>query len=319
MNVLKPSKDSDSALAGETACPSCGSARVVWIGALPDRRQFAGEPLPVPAWGGSLYKCRGCLLKFRAPLYPWATYERWYQDGSTSAWSSSHQRVDHALVASYINATLPEGKSVLDFGCSTGGLIKILKPSLRKHGIEIGSGAAAIAASTTGAAIFTSLSQLPTGQCFDAILLTDVIEHVPNPRELLLELASYLRENGLLVLTTGDAENPHWERAGANWWYCSFAEHLSFVSESWLRGLPQSDGLHVIDCRRFRYLELSRWRRYFDSLMMQAYGIAPRAYAAAFRTIKRRLGRAGDISIAGAGVYEDHILAVLQKKESCNE
>ena len=86
---------------------------------------------------------------------------------------------------------LPRGSRVLDFGCSTGRILKDLTTQLVCVGVEPNQPAAAVARAR-GIEIVPADQLALDDRLFSAILLTDVFEHLAQPMPLLTLLASRL-------------------------------------------------------------------------------------------------------------------------------
>jgi hypothetical protein len=135
-----------------------------------------------------------------------------------------------------------------------------------------------------------------------------------NPRTLLEALAKKLTGDGFVVVTTGDGDNFLWNFFGANWWYCFYPEHITFISEAWLRRALQPRGWRVLDCKRFRYIEMNLGRRIRELMLACVYGVFPRAYLFAGNALRRLLGRGSVTGVAGNGASADHLLITLARR-----
>ena len=215
------------------ACPCCGERDTTPFGRLPDSWWFAGKHMAQPIPGGTLYRCPHCHLKYRFPTRNAEQYDALYDNEAIETWPADRPRADWVLIVEHIRTHFPGGGRVLDFGCYTGGLLALLGDSYERQGVEINRAAAAAAAERIQGPVWSSVSEVPEGLRFDVVVLADVIEHVENPRDLITTLESLIANNGILILTTGDADNVLWNRFGANWWYCFYPEHIAFVSKRW--------------------------------------------------------------------------------------
>jgi SAM-dependent methyltransferase len=186
----------------------------------------------------------------------------------------------------------------------------------RKYGIEINQSAAAVAVSQSGAVVWPSTNAIPAELRFDVIVLADVIEHVDDPKQLITTLAAILAKDGILIITTGDAGSRLWEMFGANWWYCVFPEHITFISRPWLHYLSESTQLVVMHCENFFYCNLSNARKLLDGFLMVFYGFAPWLYLGLGRLVKATLRRRGDVPVRGVGLSADHLFVVLANRGS---
>jgi ubiquinone/menaquinone biosynthesis C-methylase UbiE len=82
--------------------------------------------------------------------------------------------------------------------------------------------------------IISNADQIPVDHCsFDVMLLTEVIEHVPNPIEVLKEASRILKINGVLILTahlgSGLHQQPfHYYGGYTPFWYRTFLIEFGF-------------------------------------------------------------------------------------------
>lgn len=274
---------------------------------------FAGQALDPPWEGGSLYLCRQCHLAFRQPIRPEQDYERLYERASEHVWVSGGLRVDQRLVLDRIETDRHAGK-VLDVGCYDGGLLAALGPQFSKYGIEA-SAAAAQKARQQGVRILgTRIRDLPSiTEKFDVVCAVDVIEHVSSPQDFLGMLAKLLLPNGTLIISTGSADTLAWRSAGGLYWYCSFPEHISFISPAWAGAAAAALGLELVDARRFAYdeidaLSLTKLRRRYHRKVARANLLASiRAW------LPGLFSKGGPSRSYGQpGIFEDHILIAMK-------
>jgi SAM-dependent methyltransferase len=288
---------------------------LVEIGSLKVSRWFAGTRLEEPMPDSSLYRCANCQLKFRSPVETEAVYSRLYDNAATATWHGEAIRADWDIIASYLSEQKPQGASVLDFGCYTGGLLDRLGERYRRYGIEINSAAAAIASQHIDGNVWSSVDDLPVDLEFDVIIATDVVEHVPNPLLLIEQLISKLSVDGVLLVTTGDADNDLWNRFGANWWYCFYPEHLSFLSRAWLEYASSISPLSVARCETFRYSNPGALRSVLDRIFVYWYGCFPSTYLLVGRLLNKLRGRGDITSVPGNGISDDHLFIVLKRAD----
>jgi SAM-dependent methyltransferase len=258
-------------------------------------------------------------LKFRFPAQSEATYQKLYDNAVVTNWSEGTVRTDWDVITNYLSKHLSEGASVLDFGCYTGGLLSRLDRGYKKYGVEINARAANMAAAGANAVVWTSRTDIPKNQRFDAIIASDVIEHIAKPLQFLEEVSSFLKEDGVLIFTTGDADNPNWNRFGANWWYCYYPEHISFISRAWLDMSLKPIGLRIQHCETFRYARLPVTRLLSDWLLTYLYGLFPRAYLGLKNHLEAMINTGKIRGAPGNGVSRDHLFVVLRPKVTCGQ
>lgn len=297
-------------------CPDCASADLRAVGALPEPRIFAGRPLTEPLDAGTLFDCRGCGLKFRFPVLPKAVYDRLYDNGAVGSWSPS-LRADQRLAQAYLETHCRHAK-VLDYGCYTGQFLGGLSGGIQRYGVEVNDAAADEARRHAGARVWRDLDAIDDGMRFDVIVCMDVIEHFHSPLVLVRQLLTRLEPGGLLLITTGDADAPLWQRVGSRWWYCSYPEHLSFVSRRWLAHHAAGLGVTLADCQSFNYKDESAFKRLLRWLLFGS-AMAASSLAAVAATMRFGRGARAEPSVRalpGVGLGPDHLFIVLRKRQS---
>ena len=298
------------------ACRQCGSDALDELGPIPSATIFAGQALDPPWSGGVLYRCRECQLGFRHPIRSEEAYEQLYERASENIWVSGELRTDQLHVKALIESTR-SATSVLDVGCYDGVLLGALGPHYRRYGVEA-SAAACDAARQRGVAIVAArirdIPSIPTR--FDVVCAVDVIEHVIDPRAFVAMLAERLLPGGSLIVSTGSLDAGAWRFAGGHYWYCSFPEHISFVSPAWAQKLAAALELDLIGTHRFAYCKIEgrspgRMRRSY-------YRRVARARLRAFLRARWPGTAAREDSpgpICGQpGLFDDHVILRFKKR-----
>jgi 2-polyprenyl-3-methyl-5-hydroxy-6-metoxy-1,4-benzoquinol methylase len=229
----------------------------------PDRERR----LPCPACGCStahrfLYAKNGCdILQCRecrlgrtetASFDPSSYYTGDYFAGGHSDGYADYLgaepvlRREFARTVEFIRKYCPRGR-LLDVGCAYGFFLQEAKPFFEVAGIELAEDAAAHGRRSglnvlAGVADESSLAQLGG---IDVIVLLDVIEHLPSPRDTLALCARHLVPGGIIVVTTGDFGSLSARLAGARWRLMTPPQHLWFFSGESMRRMAGSLGLEV--------------------------------------------------------------------------
>jgi 2-polyprenyl-3-methyl-5-hydroxy-6-metoxy-1,4-benzoquinol methylase len=94
---------------------------------------------------------------------------------------------------------------------------------------------------------------------FDVVTAFDVIEHHPDPRKLLGQMRSLLRDGGLAMISTHDIGNFFARRYGVRWRYLHPIPHITYFTRDTLaRMLVESDfrvirkgGIHTMDATKW--------------------------------------------------------------------
>lgn len=235
-------------------CLDCDSTDLSRIGAIPDAFEFAGTKLESPLSGGSLIRCNTCCLHWRSPQPEKAELDALYRRGDTGSWQYHPvKRLDWQITTSILRKN--QGiTSVLDVGCFDGRFLDHLGADYHRAGIEVHPLAAEQAASKGIQIIGNDFSDLDTlSTQFDVVVAMDVIEHVSNPRKFLESLAKATRPGGLIIVSTGNTAAWPWRLMGGMYWYCSIAEHISFINPRWCKYTARNLGLAIEDSITFSH------------------------------------------------------------------
>jgi SAM-dependent methyltransferase len=139
------------------------------------------------------------------------------------------------------------GGRLLDVGCAYGFFLQEAKPFFDVSGIELAEDAAEHCR-RSGLKVFTGQADenlLGRLGAVDVIVLLDVIEHLPCPRNTIALLVNHLNPGGIIVITTGDFGSLSSRVAGAHWRLMTPPQHLWFFSQVSMREMAISLGLEV--------------------------------------------------------------------------
>ena len=119
-------------------------------------------------------------------------------------WFRSRNQIIAAWVKS-LTSELTPGFRVLEIGCGTGNALRVLDqvcPNGTVVGMDLFAEGLQYAQQRTSAALVQGdMHHPPFASQFDIIGLFDVLEHLPDDRQVLRNLKGMLRENGVLLLT----------------------------------------------------------------------------------------------------------------------
>lgn len=115
---------------------------------------------------------------------------------------------------------------------------------------------------------------------FDVVVAMDVIEHAEDPAGLLNSMASVVRPGGFLMLSTGNTASWSWRLMGSRYWYCTVAEHISFINPKWCEQVAPAANLEVVGFECFAHAgDVSLPRRMADLGKNLIYRFFPRTVA----------------------------------------
>lgn len=151
--------------------------------------------------------CNSCSFKFTQPR-PDLDYLIDYYNSISSVRFYKHTDretlKDTENLYKVFKKYIPEGKRVLEIGCSTAYYLQGLK--LRGYevvGTELSEDACELARKWYNVEVYaTEYPPIEYLQSFDMIIIHHVIEHVIDPKDFLTKACEYLNNNGIVVIET---------------------------------------------------------------------------------------------------------------------
>lgn len=152
-----------------------------------------------------------------------------------------------------------ENKTVLDFGCGSGGfLVQASTVASCVWGVEPEIRMQKFLQSK-GVKVFSSVDELAKDDKFDYITLFHVLEHIPDPISLLKKLRLHLNREGVLVVEVPSADDAlltlyeNKEFSEFTYWSC----HLFLYTPSTLKTLTMKAGYVVDEVQQFQRYPLA--------------------------------------------------------------
>lgn len=255
--ILRPCPDTESAVRIPFPCPVCDCARhrLVW-----GPRVKIDDPLALygPASGvraaQRLVMCRDCGMIYESPRFPALTILNAYENAQDAHDNQYLQRVDgfRRTLQSLGTRLPPPPAEVLDVGTAGGAFLRAaldrgynaqgLEPSatLARQGIKRGL---SITHGTLATAPWRPRS-------FDLVCLWDVLEHVTDPFDVLVQCNRLLRPGGILLINFPDIGTWPARLAGRHYWWL-LSVHLHHFSKRTLEKLCVRAGFDIFHFQRF--------------------------------------------------------------------
>jgi SAM-dependent methyltransferase len=229
------------------ACPFCGSA--------------AGRD--GPGRGGAAYRiCRRCGSGFVAePAIAFRDhYERYDPELVRDVPEVVRRRYGDVLAG--LEARARGGRRLLEVGCGNGHFLSAARArGWEVRGVELSRPHVERARALGLDVRYGDLADddLWRGEAYDAVVLIEVIEHVPEPRRLLRAIAHRLVPGGVTYLTTPNFGSVTRRLLGGGWSVLD-PEHVSLASAAGLRVALEAAGLRVARLRS-KNLYVGEYRR----------------------------------------------------------
>lgn len=252
-------------------CPACGSGEARSTGAeVPGFAEAVGSAIHFQE-PYSVVECMTCYLLYKTQTLSPAEFADYYARVDHRRWGSNGFYPTERRVMGHLRK-LQNGLSILDVGCSTGRLLAPFVASHRCVGIEPNA-SAANEAERRGIEIYASEEALNlAGLRFEAVVMTDVFEHLTDPSGMLARLLRLLKPGGLLIIASGNGDSSVCREDPAQFWYFRNVEHVSMITRrhaEWMARhlnlrLVKWDTLSHYDCSIPDYvLQWLRHRVYF--------------------------------------------------------
>jgi len=282
---LAPRSDLDSNMKSERGCkirnqqlcPICGhDGATEWLRA-PDRLHGRRELY-------TLVRCPVCSLVWQNDPPKPSEMHLHYTDAYHRLISAGGQNAPHRWRARKA-ALAPHKQSgaLLDLGCSSGAFLDSLKHEpWSLHGIEMSAETAKIAAARSGAHVFAGdIPDAPFApESFDVITCFDVLEHVYDPRQVMLKVEEWLKPGGIFYVLVPNIDSAEERVFGSYWHGLEMPRHLSHFSPQSLKYLAESVGLREVSVETRRNPAFGTSLRYVWDDVFRCIGIrrTPVAY-----------------------------------------
>ena len=226
----------------KTACPLCGERK--------EKALFVKDNFKV-------VRCTNCTLTYVNPRLDKKAIAESYNKNTISPKeyylrSEAADRIAFKKRWKIIERFTSSRGRVLDIGCNIGIFLSVAKENgWDCYGIDINKSVEKeckqkgikFAATTLERAKFKK-------EYFDVIILNDVIEHVHEPKKLMLLVKQFLKKGGIVFLVTPDIGSVTAKVMRRRWHHLKPDEHLTYFTQATMKRLLNDAGLSVLYAKR---------------------------------------------------------------------
>ncbi len=147
------------------------------------------------------------------------------------------------------------GKRLLDVGCATGDFLDVARSrGYSPEGLELSNWSCKIARDRGHTVHQEPLAAFAAHETarFDVVSLIGVIEHFPDPRAEMANLAALVRPGGVVVIWTGDSSAWLPRVLGRRWWYWQ-GQHIQYFTHRSLSRLAADAGFRHLATTRYPF------------------------------------------------------------------
>jgi SAM-dependent methyltransferase len=231
-------------------------------------------------FGGIIYECQRCNFQFLFPqpgderlteIYSKEYFHTWgIEDHEGNV--RRQKKKTFSMRFRLLKDKLKKGDKVLDCGCATGYLLEVAEENgYQPFGVDLSAFAASESIRKFGNnKIYcgqledASFADNPTGK-FEAVFMMDYIEHVRNPKKILLLASKLLGENGQIILSTPKLNSLSHRLMGRKWSHYK-EEHLYYFSFHAMKKILGDTGFtDVREYPAYKYLSLDYIKGHFET------------------------------------------------------
>ena len=201
-------------------------------------------------------RCTGCGLVFQNPRPVFRDLRDRYSDGYFEYEFENQENFFHLMKLGLRDVGFDKfyqngrngDRRFLDIGCATGFLLHhVREKGWDARGVEICTPSVEYARKIFGLDIFNGTLHEAgfNDRMFDVVHFSHVIEHVPDPRRMLLEVRRVLKDDGHIIVTTPNVSGWHARIAGGKW-RSAIPDHVYLFSKRTLMALLRLTGFTVV-------------------------------------------------------------------------
>ena len=219
--------------------------------------------------GFSYNRCQNCTHVYVSPRITAATQHLMLDNLDNLSMEDKYLEVQRVYAESicYLLSLRVSGTRLLDIGFGHGYLLQMARAyNFEAYGIDGSLAHVENLQSLFGGRVAHCVlgrSPIPWKE-FDVVVMSHILEHMPNPDAVLHEVRGILNPDGLLYVTVPDIGSAHFKIFGKHWDVITPTVHYQYFSEGSLTKLLKESGFEQIEKINFPPLPenvLPRWMR----------------------------------------------------------
>ena len=247
------------------------------------------------------FQCLGCRVVFTDRV-PQVSYDDWDKSPGYARWEEYLDNV-FARVVQDILRFKPDGK-VLEIGSSVGYLLRALVAAgFDAEGIEPSKYAAEYARER-GFKVIDGYFHggIYPPDSFDVVILNHVLEHIPNPTELVGQVRDVLKDRGIVLVSLPNFGSIEAQLLKARWRFLMPHEHYLQFTPRTLSQFLRNNGFDVLQVKTtVRFNELADpWKEFRRALVKDQKNLIYYAIELLPTGVEQLLGRGTGLQVIAA-------------------
>lgn len=219
--------------------------------------------------GFNIYRCTVCGLgrtdlKADYQTFVRGHYNKGYFTGDPAKGAYINYKDDKKFIVRNMQQFLRHAKKykssgkLLDVGCALGFFVELAgSHGYDAYGFDPSSYAVAEAKKIVGATriklgTIDAVKYAP--KSFDIITMFDVFEHLSDPIADIAKLETFLKDDGIMVIATGDTQSTMAKVLKRRWTFYNTPQHLFFFDKQTMASLLAKDNLKVVE-----WFSIGKW------------------------------------------------------------
>lgn len=203
-------------------------------------------------------RCEHCGFGSLEPLPSENDLLEIYQEDYHNYLDDSDYLADAQKKYEFVKNYLVPQDRILDIGCGLGHFLAIAKADgVEVQGYDISVEAAKLCQTRFNISVNSNHfnTNLFQSSSFDLITGFDVIEHIVNFKDSLAAYHQWLKQNGLLMITTPDLDSWDAKILGTKWYgFTRIPQHINYFDRRSIQMILEESGFEIIESRLWGFV-----------------------------------------------------------------